>query len=352
MRKSLKKTRRKRTFSRIVFKERVIIENRYCVDRKTITNIAQELKRPVSAISREIGGRPRQGRGKYRADRRQEEVEKSYSKQGRKSKFSYSPLKEYTVSKLKIGWSPEQIEIRLPIEYPKDKRMRISYEAIYQYIYEQIHRKGNGIVKQGHEDLRKYLSRRHTRRQKKGFRKAQKIERMSILPSIEMRPKEAEKRKEVGHWEGDTLVSRESKQRIKSINERVTGVTFFGKTENGAAIACDKVTIDRLSIIHPCYRKTLTQDRGTENFEYQTVEKELKINCFFAHPYCSHERGSNENGNGLFRRFFPKGTNFDTITNEEIAEVEYLLNTRPRKRFNGLTPFEMFYKLTGVALDS
>lgn len=350
MAKSLKN---KRKFERISFKERVIIENRYCVDKKRVKDIAIELGRSWSSVTREIGGRSRIGRGKYSADARQREVEESRGNQGRKSKFDYEPLKNYVIAKMKQeDWSPEQIEIRLPIDYPKDKKMRVSYEAIYQYIYSQIYRNGNGKVKPDCEDLRAYLPRRHKRRAQKGFRKAQKLERIGILPSIEDRPKEAEKRKTVGHWEGDTLVSRKSDSKVKSLNERKSGVVFFGKTKNGTARECDLVTVNRLEAIPSPYRKTLTQDRGTENFEYQHLEKELNICCFFAHPYSSYERGSNENVNGLFRRYFPKGTDFDTISDKEIERVEYLINTRPRKRFNGLNPFEMFYKLTGVALDS
>ncbi|MCX6752132.1 MAG: hypothetical protein NTZ87_01380 [Candidatus Nomurabacteria bacterium] len=194
-----KQSKQKRVFERISFKERVIIENRYCVDKKMITDIAKELDRPKSAISREIGGKPRIGRGKYSADARQAEVEKKRSNQGRRSRLDYAPLRDYVVTKLKLGWSPEQIEVRLPIEYPEDKMMRISDEAIYQYVYSQIRRNGNGKVKPGCEDLRIYLPRRHTRRAKKGFRKAQKLERIESLPSIENRPREAEKRKIVGH---------------------------------------------------------------------------------------------------------------------------------------------------------
>ena len=85
---------------------------------------------------------------------------------------------------------------------------------------------------------------------------------------------------------------------------------------------------------------------------YEELEKDLGIHCFFAHAYHSWERGSNENGNGLIRRFFPKGTDFRTVSNEEIKKVEYLLNTRPRKRLDWKTPYEVFYELTGVALQS
>ena len=251
------------------------------------------------------------------------------------------------MEKLKLWWSPEQISLRLPIEHPGQT---ISYEAIYKYIYGQIHREGNGMVKKGGEDLRQYLPRRHTRRQKKGFRKAQKLERPT-LPSIEDIPAEAEKREDVGHWEDDTIVSRQSLARLKSINERVSGIVFLGKMINGTNEESTRVVCERLSVVPSLFCKTLTRDRGFENMGYRTIETRLNISCFFAHAYCSHERGSNENLNGLVRRFFPKKTDFAKVSDDEIRHIEYLLNTRPRKRFGGKTPLEVLLEKTGVAIS-
>jgi IS30 family transposase len=253
--------------------------------------------------------------------------------------------------KLALGWSPEQISIRLPIEYQNDTRMRISYEAIYQHVYHRVRRGGNGKVRDGYTDLRPLLARRHTRRQTKGSRAVQKIERNDKLPSIEQRPKIVEKRIELGHWEDDTMVSRQSATRLKTINELVSGITLIGKMSDGSITESNRVVIDRLKVLPTDTHKTLTRDRGSENFGWNEIQDELNLTCWFAHPYCSHERGSNENGNGLIRRFFPKKTDFAIITDDEIARVEYLLNTRPRKRLGGKTPYEVFYELTGVALD-
>jgi IS30 family transposase len=177
-----------------------------------------------------------------------------------------------------------------------------------------------------------------------------KLARSIALPSIEDRPKEVKERTLVGHWEGDTMVSRLSKPRIKSMNELVSGTVLFEKTADGTSEACNTALIKRLQSIPSPYVQTLTQDRGTENYDYLEVEKALDIKCYFAHPYCSHERGPNENSNGLFCRYFPKGTDFGKIKNHEIAVVEYLINTRPRKRLDGLTPCEVFYQKTGVIL--
>lgn len=339
-------------FSRLTYKDRVIIEQRYCRDRKTMTSIAREVGRPTSAVSREIGGRPRIGRGTYDADRAQRDAEVRRHNQGRDTRLAHGPLQTYVVEKLKLGWSPEQIALRLPIDHPRDTAMRISYEAIYQYVYAQVHRNGNGTVKRGCEDLRPYLARRHTRRQKKGFRKAQRTERNAALPSIESRPKIVDRRTRVGDWEDDTLVSRASVIRVKSVNERRTGIVFFGKAADGTARACDVVVRNRLIRIPQRYRRTLTRDRGSENREYQTLARDLGLSVYFAHAYSSYERGSNENTNGLLRRFFPKKIDWARVSDDELARAEHLINSRPRKRLKGLTPYEAFYKATGVALEA
>lgn len=351
MKKCQKKGQKSRTFRRITYKERVTIENRYCTDRKRITEIATELHRPNSAVSREIAGRPRIGRGRYSADRAQADADRRSARQGRSGKLKHEPLRAYVVEKLKEGWSPEQIAIRIPIDYPKDQRMRISYEAIYQYVYAQVRRGGNGTVKDGCEDLRPHLPRRHTRRQKKGFRQARRADRL-VLPSIEDRPKSVGKRKEIGHWEDDTMVSRQSSVRLKTINERVSGIILIGKMKDGSISESNRVVIERLRALPKETRKTLTRDRGTENLGYAEIEKELEMTCWFAHPYCSQERGSNENGNGLIRRPYPKKTDFASVSDAALHALEHRLNNRPRKRHGGLTPYEVFFKATGVALDS
>lgn len=331
----------------LTLRERIDIEKKYTYG-ETITDIAKYLKRNKSSISREIAGRSRKGRGAYDADRAHQEYLKRKENKGNISKLKKNEkLLNYVREKLKIGWSPEQISLRLPIEFKKDKSMRICYEAIYQYIYSQINK--DGKVKKNCEDLRMYLPRRHKRRVKKGFRQTRKLHK-EPLPSIEDRPKEVEKRKKIGHWEDDYLVSRKSKVCIKSVNERKSGIVFFGKTIDGTAKAGDDVLFEKLNKIPNEYLKTLTRDNGKENMNYKNVEKELNLKVFFAHPYCSYERGSNENCNGLFRRFFPKGTDFSKIDDNEIEMVEYLINTRPRKRLGGFTPAEVFFKETGVAL--
>ena len=328
--------------------ERIRIEIRYR-DGCSLRAIAEELGngRTAGTVSREIAGRPRKGMGRYEARRAHEEaMAKRVGKRG--ARLKNETVRTYAIGNLKIGWSPEQVSIRLPIDYPGES---ISYEAIYQCVYAQIHRSGNGSVKPGCEDLRPFLPRRHKRRAKKGFRKAQKTERLASLPSIEERPKAVRKRKEVGHWEDDCIVSRESKVRLKTVNERATGIFFIAKMEDGSIIQSNEAVRKRISMLPLELRKTLTRDRGSENLGWKELEAELGLSCFFAHPYCSWERGSNENLNGLVRRYFPKKTDFAEVSDEDIRKVECLINSRPRKRFGGKTPYEVFFEKTGVALD-
>lgn len=346
-------TKKRRGASPFSLRERSIIEVRWCCDGKSMTDIAKELGRDKGSISRELGGAPRAGRGKYHADRSHQRALARIEKRGNTSKVKKNPaLKNYIEEKLALGWSPEQVSIRLPVEFKRDASMRMSPEAIYQEVYRRVNRDGNGTVKKGEKDLRSFLPRRHKRRAKKGFRKAQKLERVGSLPSIECRPKAVERRKRIGDWEDDTLVSRQSTARIKNATERMSGVTLFGKTKNGTAESCDKVLIERLSVLPKSVRKTLTRDRGTENLRFKEVGRELGFDVYFAHAYASYERGTNENTNGLIRRFFPKKTDWSKVSDEDLTRAEYLINTRPRKRHGGLTPVEVFLKATGVAIYS
>ncbi len=169
--------------------------------------------------------------------------------------------------------------------------------------------------------------------------------------SIDERPLVVEKRKRIGDWEDDTVVSRQSIERLKTINERVSGIVLIGKMKAGTISESNRVVNERLGEIPQELRKTLTRDRGIENFGYQKLERDLNISCYFARAYCSQDRGSNENINGLIRRFFPKKTDFAKVTKEEINKVEYLLNTRPRKRHGGKTPLEVLLERTGVAIS-
>lgn len=335
-----------RHFSQLTLEDRIRIEIKYREGR-SFREIASYIGhgRTAGSICREIAGQPRKGVGKYQAHvNHAKALERRFGKKPDRLKCAF--IREYVAERMKLGWSPEQIAIRLPLEHGG---VTISTEAIYQYVYAQVRRGGNGEVKEGHEDLRPYLPRRHTRRQKKGLRQAQKAER-PVLPSIEDRPVVVGRRTRIGDWEDDTMVSRESLARLKTTNERVSGVVRIAKMRDGTIAESNRSLVACLAPIPMRYRKTLTRDRGSENMGYRDIETRLGMTCYFAHPYCSQERGSNENLNGLIRRFFPKKTDFALVSDEEIRRVEYLLNTRPRKRHGGKTPLEVLFERTGVAI--
>jgi IS30 family transposase len=309
--------------------------------KKSMRQIAMELGRSPSSISREIRKNNAILKTTYTPRLANIRALKKRSSRGKSKLDKDTVLHTYVTTHLKLGWSPEQIAATAPVS--------ISHEAIYQYIYAQVYRNGHGYTKPNKEDFRPYLARRKKRRTPQGVRKSHRVLKGS-LPSIEDRPEEADLRTVVGHWEDDLIVSRESSDNLKTINERVSGLVFISRVFNGTAEAGDAAVSHRLKTIPSQYRRTLTRDNGKENIRYEKLSTDLGIQVFFAHPYSSWERGSNENVNGLIRRFFPKKTDFQSVTDEEIQRVEYLLNSRPRKRLGWKTPYEVFFEMTGVAL--
>ena len=302
--------------------------------KTSVRTIAKAIGRNPSSVAREINRNiPLKRSYKPRLAHRRA-LEKR-SNRGRKVRLKSRFIRRYVIDHLRSGYSPEQISGRLSLEYPDES---ISHEAIYQYIYSQVHRNGYGSVRIGYHDLRPYLKRRHKRRAKNGMRKSQRIFKPKG-PSIDDRPREVEKREIIGHWEGDSMVSRKSTVGLNTLVERKTGLVLISKIANSTSAETTKAVVCRLL---PLPHKSLTTDNGTENFGYEIIQKELQISCYFAHPYHSWERGTNENTNGLIRWYFPKGTDFATITDESIKVVEDALNNRPRKRLGWKTPLEAF----------
>jgi IS30 family transposase len=314
--------------------------------KKSLRYIAQALGRSTSSVSREIKRNLPKERKVYTTRLAQERAKSKCKSRGRTNRLKSKEVRDYVIKQLKLGWSPEQVSA-LCVKYTNTT---ISHEAIYQYIYAQIHRNGHGYVKQDCQDLRPFLARTRKRRMKKGLQKPQRICK-GPLPSIEDRPVSVLHRQELGHWEDDSIVySPTSLVRLRTTNERASGIVFIEKTTDRTMKESNRITYKRLSTIPKQYRKTLTRDRGSENMGYLELEKNLAIKCYFAHAYSSWERGSNENLNGLVRRFLPKGTDFSSVTDAQIKHIEYLLNSRPRKRLGWKSPYEVFYEMTGVAL--
>lgn len=306
--------------------------------KQSIRHIAEVLGRSPSSISREIMKNNPKQQKRYTPRLANERAITKRSSRGIPKLEKDHELQTYVVHHLKLGWSPEQIAL---------VRGDISHEAIYQHVYRQVYRSGHGYLRPGSEDLRPYLPRRRRRRMAKGQRVPRRVLK-GALPSIDGRPVLSG----VGHWEDDSIVyTPTSSVRLRTTNELRSGVVFINKVVARTMHAANQVTVARLAVLPPQYRRTLTRDRGAENLGYAELEQTLGIQCFFAHPYHSWERGANENLNGLIRRYLPKGTDFTTISDEQIKHIEHLLNTRPRKRLGGKTPYQVFYELTGVALE-
>ncbi len=266
-----------------------------------------------------------------------------------------SDVYSYVLEHLKEGWSPEQISGRLrEVDHKGETDWQISHETIYQFIYkEKTDRTRLGqqeeidgrkrkeqvlaTVTDCDRPLWEYLRRKQKKRRKRGGRKVQRV-RIPDRVSIHDRPGTVERRKQFGHWEGDSLVGRNHTSGLHTEYERVSSLTRF---EYLVRITAGEAVIAARKIFHPLpahARRTTTLDNGSEHVKH----KEFGIQAYFADPYASWQRGGNENCNMWIRYYFPKGTDFSTISDEELRDVEWELNNRPRKRLKFKTPQEVF----------
>ncbi len=323
-------------FKHLTIEEREKIQSMMW-EKRSIREIAKAIGRSPSSISREVNRNVPLKRS-YRPRLADERAQEKRRSRGRKLRLKSQFIRRYVISHLKQGYSPEQIAGRLTFEHPDES---ISHEAIYQYIYNQVYREGRGVLKPHYHDLRKYLKRCHKRRAKKGMRKSQRIWRPKGI-SIDLRPKEIETREVLGHWETDSMVSKKSRVGLNTLVERKTGLVFITRVKDGTSETTKDVVVKRLEPLPKQFRKTVTSDNGPENFLYDETMGALDLTWFFAHPYHSWERGTNENTNGLIRWYLPKGTDFATISDETIKSIENTLNNRPRKRLGWKTPLEAF----------
>ncbi len=239
--------------------------------KKSIRTIAKEIGRPPSAVSREMKRNISTTTNKYnpRVSHERALVKRTY--RGRTLHLKSGFIRRYAVAGLKKGLSPEQISGRLTLEYPQEK---ISHEAIYQYIYSQVHRDGYGLMRPGYHDLRPYLKRRHKRRGHHGMRSVQRVFRPKG-PSIDDRPLEVTLRQTIGHWETDSVVSKKSKVGLNTLVERKTGLVFISKIENSKAETTKNTVVRRLRTLPALFRQTVTSDNGHENFLFDEAEKDL-----------------------------------------------------------------------------
>ncbi len=321
--------KRKRRFRHLTQKDRDYIDV-LVRDGYTLQKIADEVCCNVSTISRELQRNISKQHKKYVASIAQTKAINRKSYCVKKSKFDNPAIVAYIKSKLKEFWSPEQISGRLKKEHPQ---MYVSHEAIYQYIY--------SLDEAERKKLISLLPRSHKTRKRKYTDKTGPKTKILNRVGIEQRPSIVNERKEPGHWETDTMVCKSNIPAINSTVERISRFVIISKLnrKNAYNKACS--LIGRLSQINFNLRRSITYDNGTENAGHTMVNHSLGTKSYFAHPYHSWERGSNENINGLIRRFIPKKTDLYSVTEEQLAEIEHKLNNRPKKCLNYYTPFEV-----------
>lgn len=295
--------------------------------------IARLLGRSVSTIGREITRNRFKG-WVYEPLHAQNLSEQRKKKAwGAKEPLKNPRLYSYVLEKLRDGWSPEQIAGRLRlVEHKSDSSWRICPETIYHYIYKSEN-KG--------KRLWEYLRRKQVRRRIRLGRKSRRV-RIPDRVSIHLRPEVVDQRTEVGHWEGDSIVGKGKKSGIHTEYERVTSLI---KLKRLSRIDSQATILAQMKIFSPLprlLRHSTTLDNGLEMVEHTKLKTILGMNTYFADPYSSWQRGGNENANLWIRYYFPKGTDFSEVKDEELAEVEMELNNRPRKRLQYRKPIEVF----------
>jgi len=332
-------------YKRLTNVEREIIREQLTLGTSP-SNIAVMLGRSRSTVSRELqrgGHGTEQG---YRACIAHAGAQHAASsRRGGKRKLDRNvELWNVVATKLKLRWSPKQIEQYLVLTFSHEPTMRITAESIYTYVYVQA----KGALKKVMID---YLRRSKPRRTARHVNRSGP--RRGVIPemiSIERRPAEVEGRTVPGHWEGDLVLGAGNKSAIGTLVERSTRWAILVKLTTKDASAVRRAFAREMRRLPEELAKSLTYDQGKEMAQHQLFTKQTKIKVYFAHPHSPWERGTNENTNGLVRDFYPAGTDFNTVSRAQLKRVQQMLNERPRKTLNWQTPSQKFSEL--VALNT
>lgn len=310
---------------------------------RPIREIAKGIGRSPSTVSREI--KRNSGKAGYRAFSASRRASRAATlrRKGKSKIARQSVLQQYVVEKLKEEWSPQEISERIKIEYSMNMAMQISHEAIYQYIYVLP----RGELKQ---TLIKALRQEHKYRR---TQKAQKPEenrgKIANMLSIEERPAEVADRTVPGHWEGDLILGKYKRSALGTLVERTTRYTILVPLgDKKDALSVREAYAEAFKTVPHELRKTLTYDQGKEMSQHEKFTIDTGIRVYFAHPGSPWERGTNENTNGLIRQYFPKGTDFTKVSEDEIKKVQRKLNDRPRKALGFNKPDEVFNSVVAL----
>jgi len=302
----------------------------------SLRQIGRRLQRHHGSISREIKrNRPTYAHDAvYCCDAAQQFADHRKAKAHHWRKKSNRQLLHYVQCKLIDDWSPEEISGRLIVDYPNNEQMRISHEAIYQWIYADAVNGGNLYV-----HLRRYHKKRRKQHRYGSLR--------GLIPgrvSICQRPQAVDHRVRFGDWEADTIEGAKGSGAIASHVERKSRYLVVAKLCDKSANTMTISSARAFERMPKQMRKTLTVDNGKEFAQFKQLEKMTGFCIYFADPYSAWQRGCNENTNGLIRQYLPKGTNFKDITNSDLAIIVKKLNHRPRKCLNYQTPHEVIHQ--------
>ena len=319
--------------TRLTLKERVQIET-LLKEKKSKAYISKTLNRSRSTITREVNKWVQSDSDKYAAELAHWCAKQDYLNKRNTDKISnHKRLRRYVFRALLSQWTPEQIAGRLKNDFPNDPIMSISHESIYRYIYTRPQASLN-------KKLIKLLVRKKTRRRPPKKRRGNGSKIINQV-SIDSRPKHIESRQEIGHWEGDLMIGKNQKSAIGTIVERKSRYTIIIKLKARNSKEVAKMFSKYLNKLNPLFKKSMTYDNGIEMAKHEIITKKTGMKIYFAHPYSSWERGTNENTNGLIRRYLPKGTDFNLIDQKKLTEIQVKLNNRPRKIIRFKTPNEI-----------
>lgn len=286
--------------------------------------IAMAIGKDKSVVSRELRRNCDRRSGGYSAELAQRKYEKRQKDKRKHASFTLE-VRQYVDGCLEKDFSPEQIVGRAKLE----GRECVSVERIYQYVWRDKKEGGN---------LHTHLRRKGRRYRKRGNAKdCRGIIRDRV--DIGQRPEIVDRRERLGDLEIDTMIGQNHRGALLTINDRVSSMVVIEKLNGRDARDLALKVIERLSP-HQHMVHTITADNGKEFAEHKLISSSLHLDFYFARPYHSWERGANENTNGLIRQYFPKKTSFETISGDDVKRVEDILNNRPRKKLNFLTPNE------------
>ena len=259
-------------------------------------------------------------------------------------KVDASPrLRSYVLARLAGGWSPEQVSAMLSREFPGDEEMSLSHESIYQALYVQ----GRGSLRQELKVEKALRSGRTSRvprsaRPPRG-RGATWVEGCEIS----LRPAEAADRAVPGHWEGDLVVGGDMSSCLVTLVERSSRLVLIRRLELHPTALVTAALAEMAASVPDELMRSVSWDRGGEMAGHAAFTAETGVRVYFCDPHSPWQRGSNENTNGLIRQYFPRGTDFRGVSDREVARVQELLNTRPRKTLGWRTPREAYSEYLG-----